>query len=94
MHIQKGDEGVGGVSCVSKFIPVIIDKLRNSTQSSYRSIKVVHEDIICLVVDNSGGNGTNEVMLEYNEYMVSNYNISALHQVPWSPKTNMLSFGA
>ena len=40
-----------------------MDKLGNSYRSTYRSIGVVDEEIIYLVMDNVGGHGTNEAVL-------------------------------
>ena len=42
----------------------IIDELGNSIQCNYRSIGVVDEEIIYLVMDNAGGNGKDEFMIE------------------------------
>ena len=46
-------------SCYSNFIIGIMYKLGNSTQITYHSIMMVGEDIIYLVMDNAGVNGTN-----------------------------------
>ena len=32
-------------------------------------------------------------MLEYSEYLEAKYSIVVHHQVPWSPKTNMIDLG-
>ena len=68
----------------------IMDELGNSTQSTYRTIGVVDKEIIYMVIDDMIGHGTNEAGLEYSKYLVENYNILVCHQVPWSPKTNMI----
>ena len=45
-------------------------------------------------MDNTGGYGANEAMLEYSEYLTENYNIVVHHKVTQSPKTNMIDLGA
>ena len=45
-------------------------------------------------MDNVGGHGTNEAMLEYSEYLAGKYNIVVHHQVSRSPETNILDLGA
>ena len=82
------------ISCASKFMPGIMDKLGNANWSTYRSIRVVDEEIIYLAMDNAGGNGKNGYLLEYSEYLAENYNIVVNHQVPRSPEKNMLELGA
>ena len=48
---------------------------------------------IYLVIDNAGGHGTKQAMLEYETMLKLKYNIKALHQVPNSPDTNLLDLG-
>ena len=67
VEMGKGDKGDQDISCVYKFMLGIMDKLGNSTRSTYRSIGVVEKEIIYLVMDNAGGYGTNEAVLEYSE---------------------------
>ena len=55
---------------------------------------MVDEETIYLVMDNMGGHGTHEAVLEYSDYLVVNYNIVFHHQVPRSPETKMLDLGA
>ena len=45
-------------------------------------------------MDNAGGHGKSESILEYSKYLVEDYNILVPHQVPRFPKTNMLELGA
>ena len=72
LEMIKGKEGEQDVSCYSKFMLGIMDELGNSARSTYRSIGVVYEEIIYLVIDNAGGDATNESMLEYSEYLAEN----------------------
>ena len=65
----KGDQEI---SCDSKFMLGIMDKLGNSYGSTYRSIGVVDKEIIYLVMNKVGGHGTNEAVLEYSEYLARN----------------------
>ena len=43
VEIKKCDEGEQDISCGSKFMLGIMDELGNSTQSTYRSIRVVEK---------------------------------------------------
>ena len=63
VEIRKGDGNDQEISFDNKFILGTMDKLGNSTQSSYRSIGVVEEKIIYLVMDNTRYHGTNEAVL-------------------------------
>ena len=47
---KKGDEGEHDISFDTNFMLGIMDKLGNSTRSTYRSILVVEEEIIYLVM--------------------------------------------
>ena len=86
MERIKGEEGDQEISCDSKFMLGMMDELGNSTRSTYRSIGIIDEEIIYLVMDNMGGHGTNSAVLEYSEYLAESYNIVVHHQVIWSPK--------
>ena len=66
----------------------IMDQLRNSTRSTYRSIGVVDEENIYLGMDSAGGHGTNEAVLEYSEYLAEKYNIVVHHLDVWCIITN------
>ena len=57
MEMIKGDKGEQDISFDSNFKLGIMDELRNSTRSTYRSIGLVDKDIIYLVMDNAGGHG-------------------------------------
>ena len=85
-EIRKFDEVEQDISCDYKFMHGIMDKLGNSTRITYRSIRVVDEKIIYLLMDNAGGNGTNEAVLEYSEYLAEKYNIVVNHQITRSPQ--------
>ena len=65
----KYDKGEQYISCDSKIMLGMMDKLENSTQSTYHSIAVVDEEIIYLLMDNSVENGKNEAVLDYIEYL-------------------------
>ena len=45
-------------------------------------------------MDNAVGHGTTKAVLEYSEYLAENYNIIVHHQVPRSPKTNIIDLVA
>ena len=90
-EMRKGDKVEQDISCDSKSMLGIMDKLGNSNRSTYRSIGVTYEEIIYLVMDNAGGDGINEAVIEYSEYMAANHNIEVHHQVPQSPKTKFFT---
>ena len=85
MEIIKGEDVEKDISFYSNFMLGMMGKIGNSTQSTYRSIGVVSEDIIFIVMDNAGGHGTNKSMLYYSEYLTAKYNIVVHNQVPRSP---------
>ena len=58
-EMKKGNKGDQDISFDFKFILGMMDKLGNSTQSSYCSIRVVSEEIIYLVMDNAVVHGEN-----------------------------------
>ena len=72
----------------------MMDELVNSIRSAYSSIWVFNEEIIYLVMDNTGGHGKNEAVLEYSKYLAANYNIVVHHQVPQLPETTITVLGA
>ena len=57
LEMQKGYYYEQDISCDSKFMLGIMDDLGNSTQITYHNIGVVDEEIIYMVVDNTGVNG-------------------------------------
>ena len=65
--MRKGEKFDQEISCDSKFILGMMDKLGNSTRSTYCSIGVANEEIIYLVIDNAAGYGTNEAV--FSPYM-------------------------
>ena len=85
--MRKVDKVKQDISCDSKFMLGMMYNLGNSTRSTYRSIGVVDEEIIYVVMYNVVGHGTNKSVLEYSEYMAENYNIAVHHQVPKSTET-------
>ena len=72
VEMRKGDDGDQYISCDYKFMLGIMDELVNSTQSTYRIIGLVDEEIIYLVVDNAGGYGENRAVLHYSGYLAEN----------------------
>ena len=51
VETKKGDEDEQDISFNTKFMLGIMDKLGNSTRSTYHSIRVVEEEIIYLVMN-------------------------------------------
>ena len=49
--------------------------------------------VIYLVMDNAGGHGTNECVIKYTRILKEEFNVVIIHQVPWSPYTNVLDLG-
>ena len=80
-EMKKGDKGEQEISCDSKFMLGMMDKLGNSTRRTYYSIGVVDKEIIYLVMDNAGGHGKDESVLEYSDYLSENYNIVVHHKL-------------
>ena len=46
-----------------------------------------------LVMDNTGGHGTDSTIEKYTTEMLEKYNIQIIQQVPRSPYTNLLDLG-
>ena len=70
-----------------------MDELGNNTRSTYRIIGLVDEENLYLLMDNVGRNGENKSVFDYSDYLEANYNILVHHQVPQSPRTNMVDIG-
>ena len=51
VETKKDDEGEQEISFDTKFMLGIMDKLENSNRRTYRSIRVVEEEIIYLVMN-------------------------------------------
>jgi len=49
--------------------------------------------IMCLVLDNTGGHGTDDCVMRYVAMLKTDFNIECIHQVPCSPFTNVLDLG-
>ena len=49
--------------------------------------------VIYLIMDNAGGHGTNECVIEYTRIFKVEFNVVIIHQVPRSPYTNVLDLG-
>ena len=75
VEVQKGYEGDKDIPCDSKFIIGVMDELGNATRITHCSIREVDEEIIYMVMDNAGGHGKNESLLQYSEYLEENYNV-------------------
>ena len=46
-----------------------------------------------LVMDNAGGHGTKDCIIEYRSNLLTTYNIEIIFQIPRSPFTNVLDLG-
>jgi len=46
-----------------------------------------------LIMDNAGGYGTDDAIIEYTSRLRDVYNIEIIHQIPRSPFTNVLDLG-
>ena len=55
----------------------------------------VHPDtVIHLIMNNAGGHGSIECIGQYKEYLVSEFNVNIINQIPNSPETNILDLDA
>ena len=59
--MQNDGKGEKEFSCDSKFMLGVMDELGNFTWITYRIIGVANEEIIYLVMDNTGGHGAKRI---------------------------------
>ena len=60
-------------------------------QSKYHWVPL--KIILYLVLDNTGGHGTDDCITRYVALLKSDFSIEFIHQVPRSPFTNILDLG-
>ena len=68
-----------------------MDRVGKAMRESYHWIDI--NVVIYLVMDNAGGHGTDNAIIEYTRLLKDTYNITIIHQIPRSPYTNALDLG-
>ena len=54
---------------------------------------IQESDVMCLMMDNAGGHGSNEAVEKHTEDLKNKCKIEIIQQVPRSPETNVLDLG-
>ncbi len=54
---------------------------------------VPFDERIYLIMDNTGGHGTEAAIERYSQDLLDQYNVEIIHKAPQSPETNMLDLG-
>jgi len=79
------------VNCGSTFMLNNIRAIGKAICESFHW--VLPSEKIYLHMDNAGRHGTIEAIEEYTRILADEYNIDIVHQIPWSPDTNVLDLG-
>src|SRR5688572_21941853 len=77
------------INCDSAYMLMIMPQIGSISRSKF---SWVLEQTIYLVMDNAGGHGTSQAILEYINALV-HYKIKIKWQVPRSSETNLLDLG-
>ena len=75
-------------SCDSRYILSTMDRVGKAMRKLYHWIDI--NVVICLVMNNAGGHGTDNTIIKYTRLLKEAYNITIIHQIPRSPYTNAL----
>ena len=78
-------------SCDTSFMLRHMDDIGSAVRRAYHWIPP--EEPCYLVMDNAGGHGTRDAIIEYVNLLKDKHNVIIVHQVPCSPETNMLDLG-
>ena len=60
-----------------------MDRVGKAMRELYHYIEM--KDTLYLVMDNAGGHGINNTIVEYTRLLLNTYNIISTHQVPHFP---------
>ena len=92
MH-PAGAEVIKDVNCDSAFMLRVIPSIGEAYRQKMRDIGVPDDELIYLVIDNAGGHGTEEAIVDYINILLNEHNIEIIHQAARSPETNVLDLG-
>ena len=87
---RPGDEVEEDCSCDSTYMLDVMPHVAIALREAFHWVSAT--ETIYLVMDNAGGHGTNESIVEYTN-ILSQRNIQIIWQIPRSPETNMLDLG-
>jgi len=91
VQCQQGDEVDDDVICDSKFMLTKIRTIGEALRAAFHWIPA--NEKIYLVMDNTGGHGTDIAIAQYTAILANDHNVEVVWQVPRSPETNMLDLG-
>ena len=91
VRMEVGDKIERDCSCDSKYMLSAMDRVGAAVRKSFSWIPP--EENCYIVMDNAGGHGTDDAIVEYTNMLKEKYKIKIIHQVPRSPYTNLLDLG-
>ena len=91
VQMYAGDMVEKDCSCDSDFMLKVMDDVGTAIREKYHWVS--NEKECYLVMDNAGGHGTKAAIDEYVSYLLNNYNIVVVFQIPRSPYCNALDLG-
>ena len=93
LHVRNvvGDPVQVDCTCDSEYMKDAMVRVGTAIRAAYSWIPI--SEPCWLVMDNAGGHGTKECIIEYRTVLLTDYNIIILFQIPRSPYTNVLDLG-
>ena len=88
---QRGNKIEQDVNCDSAYILLAINRVGKSIRNTYHWM--TRSEKRYLVIDNTGGHGTETEIGEYVKALRDNWNVETIFQIPRSPYTNVLDLG-
>ena len=89
--MKIGDVVERDCSCDSNYMLTAMDRVGVKIREKFHWVP--QSEVCYIVMDNAGGHGTDDAIVEYTAKLKNNYNIEIIHQVPRSPYTNLLDLG-
>ena len=91
VEMRLGDVMDVDVSCDSKHMKQAMRRVGQAIRDCFHWVP--RTIIMCLVMDNAGGHGTDETVAEHTRMLKDDFNIKVHHQRPCSPETNACDLG-
>jgi hypothetical protein len=88
---KPGDTYEADCSCDSTFMLETMEQVGKAIRAYFWFLPMFIT--IYLIIDNAGGHGTNDAKRQYANFLLANYNVQLIFQVPNSPETNLLDLG-
>ena len=91
VRYKIGDKIQKDCSCDSKFMLSCMHRVGKAIRE--KMFWIPRNRTIPLFMDRAGGHGTDEAIQEYRAYLLTEYNIKVIFQVPRTPYSNALDLG-